>query len=120
MLISMYFGASLDLQAKEKDDCTACNNAAVHTIHILHDWQEVSHDAHDDNNIFFTKKVISPLSMRNLLIKSSSKPMTVADSMSAAITMHLSTSILRSITEALSTRFPKKMGSKEHGTACTS
>ena len=44
MIICTNFGASFDLNAKETDNCSQANYAAVCIFYILYNWQNVEYN----------------------------------------------------------------------------
>ena len=60
MVFSSDFGAALDLIAKETDNCSQNNRAAVCIAHVTHNCRNIECDEHDqNNNALATKKPIS-------------------------------------------------------------
>ena len=58
LLVATDFGASLDLQAIEKDNCATDNHAAVCIMYVLKDWKSVEYNENSNDGIVLTKKKI--------------------------------------------------------------
>ena len=54
------FGATLDLHAKETDNCSQNHHAAVCILYVIYDWRLVEYEMLDDlNNNVSTTKIVS-------------------------------------------------------------
>ena len=56
MVIYADFGASLDLQAREKDNCATNHHAVICITCCLHGWKEVSYDRLSKDGNMLTEK----------------------------------------------------------------
>ena len=60
MVFAADFGATLDLMAKETDNCSQNNHAAVCFTCVMCNWLEIEYDEHDqNNNMLANKKTMS-------------------------------------------------------------